>query len=274
MRSILLALLALAGLSGIADAQPSPPVPAARWISRWDRGECQLVRAIGNAERLAIKVTPGSGFASFWVRAQPGTAVPQGASLGGRLTLSPSSASLETANVQQYRVEGDDLYIVTFADEAALTALASARALRLAVNEVGLIDLPLGNIAAGVDVLRQCMNDQLRAWGIDPATLASLRQRPVPLHEAGLAGFITEDDYPAEALQRGLSGAPIVRLDVGPEGRVVACSVLQSAGDAILDNATCRALTQRARFQPAVDAAGAPTTAPVITQVYWSVRDQ
>jgi TonB family protein len=245
--------------------------PAARWISRWDRGECQLIRSVGDVERLSIKVTPGERVVVLWVRAEADTAPPQRTGLAGRMTLAPSG-SLESSSVTRYRHDrGGAVYALAFPLDAALDALASSRSLQLSVGDVALLELPLGNIAAGVDVLRQCANDQLRSWGIDPSTLASLRQRPMPLHEYGLIGFL--GDYPADALRRGVSGSPVIRLDVDAEGRVSACSVLQTSGDRALDTGTCRALQRRARFRPALDAAGRPTAAPFVAQVRWMLQD-
>lgn len=264
------ALLLVAACAWSAPAQAQ--TGAARWISRWDLGECQLIRAVDDVERLAIKVTPGGDFAALWVRAAPGTEAPRGSRLSARLTLSPSAAILETDRVAHYRHEGNDIYVVTLPDQAVLAALAGGQVIRITVDGVELISLPLGNVVAGIDVLQQCMTDQLRTWGIDPVARAALQRRPEPLHEAGLAGFLTVDDYPADAVQRGVSGAAVVRLDVNPEGRVSACSVLQSSGDSALDRASCRAFQRRARFRPALDAQGAETTAPVVTRVTWTAR--
>ena len=244
----------------------------ARWISRWDLGECQLIRAIDNAERLAFKITPGTGVLTIWARSTSDVPLPAGSRRRARVIVLPSGAVADSADVQWYQNEGDDIYVVAVADEPTLRELASGRSLRLTVNDVEIVAMPLGNIAAGVDVLRQCVSDQLRTWGIDPAALSSLRERPVPLHEAGLAGYLSSEDYPFDAMRRGATGATIVRLDVGTHGRVSDCSVLQSSGDSALDQASCRSLMRRARFRPARDASGRPTSAPVVTQIYWHLR--
>ena len=63
-------------------------------------------------------------------------------------------------------------------------------------------------------------------------------------------GLLRADDYPAEAIRLGQQGTVRVRLKVSAEGRVMACSIIQSASP-FLDRATCRIMTERARFRPA-----------------------
>lgn len=68
--------------------------------------------------------------------------------------------------------------------------------------------------------------------------------------------WVSEDDYPAEALSGQVEGRTEFRLSIDARGRVTACDILNSA-NAALDAATCRLMVQRARFEPARDAAGA-----------------
>jgi protein TonB len=87
--------------------------------------------------------------------------------------------------------------------------------------------------------------------------------------KANLQGLISEDDYPSSALRNEETGTVRVRLEVGPNGRVSSCSVTGSSGSSALDTATCRLLSARARFTPAKDSNGQPTSdtynAPPIT---------
>jgi protein TonB len=68
--------------------------------------------------------------------------------------------------------------------------------------------------------------------------------------------WLTNDDYPREALRAGQQGTVAFRLDVGADGNLVACIVTVSSGYPILDNATCEIMTRRARFKPARDSKG------------------
>lgn len=88
-----------------------------------------------------------------------------------------------------------------------------------------------------------------------------------------LRPLITVDDYPPEALRNNWQGSVTVDLTVSPKGQVTACRVTKSSGHQVLDDATCKIMSSRARFTPALDSAGNPIeahyTAPPIT---WSVR--
>ena len=77
---------------------------------------------------------------------------------------------------------------------------------------------------------------------------------------ANLASYVSDDDYPASALRSEDEGTTGFRLTVGPDGRVTNCTVTSSSGSTALDTATCRILRSRARFTPARDNTGQPTT--------------
>jgi periplasmic protein TonB len=51
-----------------------------------------------------------------------------------------------------------------------------------------------------------------------------------------------------------------VAVVVGTNGRVTSCNVTSSSGESVLDDAACRSMERYARYDPALDAAGNPTT--------------
>jgi protein TonB len=84
-----------------------------------------------------------------------------------------------------------------------------------------------------------------------------------------LQGLISGDDYPSSAMDNNEQGVTHVSLTVGASGRVVGCSVSSSSGSRTLDQASCRLLTARARFSPAQDANGNPTTGTFSAKLTW-----
>jgi protein TonB len=88
---------------------------------------------------------------------------------------------------------------------------------------------------------------------------------------ANLASYITDDDYPQDAIRNEQQGTTGFRLDVGPDGRVTNCSVTSSSGSSSLDNTTCRLLRSRARFTPASDSSGAKTSDSVTGRIRWQL---
>jgi protein TonB len=88
---------------------------------------------------------------------------------------------------------------------------------------------------------------------------------------ANLASYVSTDDYPQDALRNGESGSTGFRLEVGPNGRVTNCTVTSSSGSRSLDSATCRIMQSRARFKPATDSNGNPTSDSVSARIRWEL---
>jgi protein TonB len=86
---------------------------------------------------------------------------------------------------------------------------------------------------------------------------------------ANLNSYFSTDDYPAAALRSNDQGTTGFRLTIGPNGRVTDCSVTSSSGSAALDQATCRILRSRARYTPARDSSGNPTSGTDSGRVTW-----
>lgn len=85
--------------------------------------------------------------------------------------------------------------------------------------------------------------------------------------------WVVEDDYPALAVREHEEGVVGFRLDVGPDGRAVACTVISSSGYSLLDESACSVLQRRARFYPALDAGGKPVPAPFTSRFRWTLSD-
>ena len=77
------------------------------------------------------------------------------------------------------------------------------------------------------------------------------------------------DDYPASAQAAGAEGTAQAQLTIVPNGAVTGCNLIRSTGNGALDSATCNILRRRAKFTPAKDSEGNPTsdtyTTPPIT---------
>lgn len=66
-----------------------------------------------------------------------------------------------------------------------------------------------------------------------------------------MAAWVTNDDYPSDALSAGVEGRVGYTLTVTASGRVSGCKITASSGADSLDRATCSTLTRRARFEAA-----------------------
>ena len=83
--------------------------------------------------------------------------------------------------------------------------------------------------------------------------------------------WVTTNDYPSRALREEREGTTGFRLTVGPDGRAQSCEVTSSSGSPDLDSATCDNLRRRARFNPATDGEGNPTTGSYSSRTRWII---
>jgi periplasmic protein TonB len=80
------------------------------------------------------------------------------------------------------------------------------------------------------------------------------------------------ENYPPRAVRDEVEGRVGVRVSVGANGRVAACSVTNSSGSSILDDAACQDMTRFARFKPALNDAGNPITASWTTTIVYQLN--
>jgi len=103
-----------------------------------------------------------------------------------------------------------------------------------------------------------------------PAPVAPpVRTVPPQRARTSLASYFSNDDYPAAAQRAEAQGRTGFTLVVGPTGRVTDCTVTSSSGNSALDQATCRILRSRARYTPARDSSGNPTSGRDSGSVTW-----
>jgi protein TonB len=102
-----------------------------------------------------------------------------------------------------------------------------------------------------------------------PPPLPQVKSIPPVSATGDLQSLFSEDDYPQSAIQAEEQGAVTVRLTVGINGRVANCDVVSPSGSRTLDRATCKVLQNRARFTPARDNRGSPTTDTVTKRIRW-----
>lgn len=110
-----------------------------------------------------------------------------------------------------------------------------------------------------------------------PAPPAPPAPPPAPSKASGASprgnpgSWATPNDYPARALREERAGTTRFRVSIGPDGRVTDCQITGSSGHADLDEATCKNVTRRARFKPALDAAGNAISDTYSNAVRWEI---
>jgi protein TonB len=87
-----------------------------------------------------------------------------------------------------------------------------------------------------------------------------------------VSGGLQNSDYPRDALRSRLTGRVSVRFTVLTNGRISNCRVVASSGSPLLDATTCRLLTERLRFRPARNSAGAPIESEIGSDYTWGIN--
>ena len=188
------------------------------------------------------------------------------------IILSPS-AERERASgfVATLDAHGPRMLQVNGVSEGFLDRLASSSALTVQLGERRLAEFPIPQAAAAIRALRECSDALLRNWDVDPVALAALQRPPMPLMQHGELRWITDRDYPPDALHAGFSGTVTYRYTVEVDGRISTCTTVVSSGHSSLDDATCRILLERGRFDPALGADGRPVRITTVSSVDWVV---
>lgn len=87
--------------------------------------------------------------------------------------------------------------------------------------------------------------------------------------KANLASYVSDEDYPSNAVRNEEQGTTRFRLAVGPDGKVKECTVTSSSGSSALDATTCKLMKQRAKFTPARNNRGELTSDTVTSAIRW-----
>ena len=88
-----------------------------------------------------------------------------------------------------------------------------------------------------------------------------------------IRGRLKDSDYPRAAGETAIGKTMTVRFTVAPNGRATDCLVTQSSGNAILDDATCRAIERRYRYEPSKDAEGTAVPSTVVEDHTWFAEE-
>ncbi|WP_395392907.1 energy transducer TonB [Novosphingobium sp. BL-8A] len=105
-----------------------------------------------------------------------------------------------------------------------------------------------------------------------PSTTPSPRFQPrgaMPRNDPGT--WVTTQDYPAGELRAEHQGMVRFRVDVDARGRVGQCTIMSSSGYSGLDEATCKYVSRRARFEPATNADGEASAGSYMGTIRWII---
>lgn len=141
----------------------------------------------------------------------------------------------------------------------------------LAIKGRGIDDrFALPGMAAVLKSLDTCNADLRQYWNVEDGG-AKLTSYARPLK--ALIQYFSSDDYPSQAVSEDKGGASRMMLMVDERGALADCLIEETSGIATLDAMACQALRERARFTPALDAAGKPVRSVMTSRVVWRIAE-
>lgn len=265
-----------------AASQPVRLQPSSGWVLDYAQDSCRLIRTFGEGSqqvKLAFESEAprqidmlvvgkplsndtnwvGARFLPMQTKAWFGRSA-QATGNGDPAILWSDVAMLPEDFAAELRKEADKHKVSASTRPAgrdlAKEALLDAKRLELAAATTELemltrlghpVRLETGSLRAPMQALDKCGRDSLADWGVD----ANLEDKIVKPVWTPTEAWLTSDDYPAALIDQDQESDVKVRLLVDAAGNVTKCTSLSYFKAPEFNTITCRAILQRAHFQPA-----------------------
>jgi hypothetical protein len=162
----------------------------------------------------------------------------------------PSDAEQAAIDKRNADDEWIDLAPVSDVRLKAIKYLTIGKPLRRSVT------LETGSMRAAFAATDKCINNLMTTWGIDVEKHKNLKRPATPKQSPGR--WVVSSDYPLNMLSAGQPAVVEFRLSVGADGIPTACHIQSTTRPKEFDDAVCKSVMRRARFDPALDAQGQP----------------
>jgi len=182
----------------------------------------------------------------------------------GRSSFLIRSASLLGELPQDYSPQDSAGTPFSFQAEEELAAAEKVDSVVFSKGVTGRPLVRLGPMKEPVRALQACVADLMKGWGLDMDRMVRMTRLPEP--ESPPQSWMSTKDYPPEMLWVWKTGVVGFRLVVDEDGKVASCHVdLDTPGPFGL--ATCKAISEHARFKPGLDAEGKPMRSLYVNSV-------
>jgi hypothetical protein len=269
-----------------AAAAEKPPILLARqgsWEINYDEDSCHLLARFGTGKQETIvkltRFAPGTAFdltligplfesPSFEVSTKIGftPGFPAVRRDGASGSSRGAGKKVPLVIFSGMRLDGwaykDGLEAPAISEDQETAVTAMDLSLRGKTYRLG-----TGSLGKPMQAMRTCLSDLIRHWGYNVAVQSALNRAPQPINNP--ADWLRSDDYPLASIVHGHNGLVQFRLDVDAAGSVGGCHVLYRTNPDTFADLTCKLLSRRAKFAPALDAQGAPVRSFYVGKVRW-----
>lgn len=251
-----------------------------KWVVDYDRDGCHLVGTFGTGDAQVLarfsRYEPSDSFdfALFGNRYKSSDPYVHGkldfglGKPGEVYGFHGDTGKLQAMFLTGTRIDGwesksrkDEAPDVTPDQEARVTAVT------IGLDGWRPLRLEFGSLAKPMTLMRHCTESLVKSWGYDPQQQATAQRRLKPATPP--QHWLNPNDYPTGALSGGHNGIVQFRLDVDEQGKVTGCYVLARTSPDDFADLTCRMLSRRGKFEPALDAGGKPMRSYFVSKVSW-----
>lgn len=256
-----------------AVAQPAPLAPSGKWSVEYAEGACILSRTFGTAPAVttvAFRPSPLGGNLQVIILS-PGMKGEEYRRNKAKLTLQPSGRVIDS-QIVTLALKAQNQSVITLTTNTEDTGELQKTALvEIEATDGTRHSFAVPGMEQAFVALDTCQDDLLRGWGIDPS------ERSIPSSQRHAARgnpseWITNIDYPKDALKANQSGVVTIFWTIGIDGRVSDCHVISSSRVPSLDRAACNAIMKNAQYRPARDKDGRPVISHSARRVVWTPR--
>lgn len=270
-RPFIAALIAAQFAFSPTMAQAQSLEPDGPWRVDYADNECRLTRSFGTGDgAIGLRIARGATLNKYDIIIA-GNKLPYGtAAREVKLTATPANITSEvTAN--PYTMKDSKLRIWRWFDieETFIDGLNDQQTLSFAGRGMD-VRLRTPGLKKAIGALKTCHDDLLtNVFKLDIATLRTLSKHPEAIGKPGT--WITTNDYPRSAVNAGQTGTTQLAIQVGADGKPVACNILVSSGTEILDKTACNLVMVRANFSPALNQGGKPVPGIWLRSIRWTM---
>ncbi|WP_404337607.1 energy transducer TonB [Sphingomonas sp. MMS12-HWE2-04] len=280
-----LALAATFPTAAMADTAPEVLQRTGRWMLDYDRDSCRMVGQFGTGDdQMLLRITRfdlsdtfdlavfGNRVASDHLQVEATVSFGLDGKPEPRKGLAGTTGKMKTVWFNSMRFDGAQLRSYKDPPLPKVTAESEAAVTGVTVEMRGKkpFRLEFGSLAKPMAQMRVCQEDLIKSWGYDAVVQANLREPPKPIDPER---WLQVDDFPMEALRQSQSGMVQFRLDVDDQGKAGGCYVLGRTSPDLFADTTCKAVLQRARYRPAIDAEGHPVRSFAVRKVVWQIPE-
>jgi hypothetical protein len=261
----LLGFLAAAASSAAAGQTlaivTGPLSPATKWALDYGYTQCVAARDFGSQSdptSLAIRPAPnGKSYELLVARAGRGPEFAE--ELEG--TVDFGRGPIKSWLLRYHTIDRKRTLYMFRLSASDMAQARTATSVRFQAKGSINTAVALTSMAALLDGLETCTADLKRYWNEG----GNKDGRIVTQAKGDVRSIFNDGDFPQEALGRHQDGKAQFLLLIDEKGKIAACHIEKASGIPALDAMGCQVIMERARFKPALDAAGKP-----VRSMYWT----